>query len=866
MRLAVLAVTALLLSCSDTAGPPAPAALAVVSDNVITAPVGTQHAVSVAVTDRRGAAIGDVAVTWSVTAGGGSVSASTTRTDATGTAVVTWMLGTTAGTQTLTAQVQRLPTMVVSASATPGSPTHLVASSQGVASAPAGTSVSPAPAVVVRDRFGNPVPGEAVTFAIAAGGGSVGGAAQVTNAEGVATVGSWTLGTAVGANTLTATVAQLEPVTFAVAGVAGAPALVEAHSEVEQTAVIDENVPITPAVRVTDAHGNPVAGVSVLFRIETGGGGLGGAAQVTGDDGIAQVGGWIAGVVGPNTLSATVAGLSPVTFTAWAEDPSEPFNLWIDAVHLNQGNQTAHGSIGGVIGRPGLVRVVVRANLPNGYAPPVLVRFYQHGSLIGEELVPAPRTGVPVTPDLGDIAQTWNLALDASSVVAGLSVEAVVDPDFTVPVSTRSDNHYPQGSGAISLDVRSLAPLRITFIPIHATLHGRTGSITGDNLEIFLEATRRWIPGNVILPTVRTPYTTGLDLSVAGDWSTLLSEIQAVRTAEGAVDEYYHGIIGDFPGIRYGGLAYRPFSPTSAYRSALSYDRQPYAAATIAHELGHNFGRMHTPCGDPANIDPNYPHADATLGSAGYDILTGTIANGWDLRDYMSYCRPRWTSDYTYQGILQWRRDDSLAQSAAAEPIAASGPDGAGTRSGSTSGVLVWGRTSAAGVTLSPAFALEAPPALPSTPGSTELRGTAADGAELFRFSFDGAAVEDGGDADEHHFAWFVPLAQQQIDALDRIELVGPSGSTVRRAAPAPAADAARAAAPPRVERAAGRLRVRWEADSFPMALVRDSRTGRVLSFARNGEVMLPPGLAPERIEIILSDGVRSLKPDRGAR
>src|SRR5207253_657462 len=68
--------------------------------------------------------------------------------------------------------------------------------------------------------------------------------------------------------------------------------------------------------------GNPVAGVSVVFAVATGGGSLTGPTAVTtSGNGLAAVGGWMLGTLtGPNTLTATAPGLagSPVTFTATA--------------------------------------------------------------------------------------------------------------------------------------------------------------------------------------------------------------------------------------------------------------------------------------------------------------------------------------------------------------------------------------------------------------------------------------------------------------------------------------------------------------------------------------------------------------------
>ena len=83
-----------------------------------------------------------------------------------------------------------------------------------------GTAVAIAPSVLVKDTNNNPVCGVSVTFAVASGGGSR-PVSPTTNASGIATVGSWTLGTTAGANTLTATSTGLSgsPVTFSATGI-----------------------------------------------------------------------------------------------------------------------------------------------------------------------------------------------------------------------------------------------------------------------------------------------------------------------------------------------------------------------------------------------------------------------------------------------------------------------------------------------------------------------------------------------------------------------------------------------------------------------------------------------------------------------
>jgi adhesin/invasin len=83
-----------------------------------------------------------------------------------------------------------------------------------------GSSVVTKPSVKVTDTNGKPVADVRITFAVASGGGSISGETQRTNASGIATVGSWTLGSSAGTNTLTATAAGLSgsPVTFTAMG------------------------------------------------------------------------------------------------------------------------------------------------------------------------------------------------------------------------------------------------------------------------------------------------------------------------------------------------------------------------------------------------------------------------------------------------------------------------------------------------------------------------------------------------------------------------------------------------------------------------------------------------------------------------
>jgi hypothetical protein len=98
------------------------------------------------------------------------------------------------------------------------SASSIEANSSTTISAPPGTQVAELPSVIVRDAGGNVVAGVTVTFAVTSGGGTVTGGKAVSTSDGVATVGSWTLGQTAGVNTLTATAPGLPAVTFTAQG------------------------------------------------------------------------------------------------------------------------------------------------------------------------------------------------------------------------------------------------------------------------------------------------------------------------------------------------------------------------------------------------------------------------------------------------------------------------------------------------------------------------------------------------------------------------------------------------------------------------------------------------------------------------
>ncbi|MHB1194468.1 MAG: Ig-like domain-containing protein [Longimicrobiales bacterium] len=226
------------------------------------ATVGTSVPLSpaVQVADRFDNPVPGVVVTFSVTGGGGAIEGATVLTDASGIAAVrNWILGTSAGPNTLLASAGDPPvTTVFSAMGSPDRPVSLGLHAGDQQAAYPGRSVLIPPAVIIHDRYGNGVPDVPVDFAVRRGRGSVTGAPASTLTTGVAALAAWTLGSQL-TNTLVATAPGLDSVTFTAEGIIPNLAVT---LEADQVAT---GATVRALAQVTDNGGSPVAGRHVVW-------------------------------------------------------------------------------------------------------------------------------------------------------------------------------------------------------------------------------------------------------------------------------------------------------------------------------------------------------------------------------------------------------------------------------------------------------------------------------------------------------------------------------------------------------------------------------------------------------------------------
>jgi adhesin/invasin len=304
--------------------------LAVSAGNGQSAAAGTAVAVppSVKVTDAGGAPVAGVPVTFSVQAGGGSVSdpadlgvtgpSTVAITDADGIARVGgWTLGTVAGSNALNAHATGLngSPLIFTATGTAGA----VSGAASTATVPNGRGGNTTTITVqARDAYGNKVTTGGATVGVTVTGANTATATVTDNANGTYTA------------KYTPKKVGTDNVTVTVNGTAtsGSPypsvivPKVVVNSGNNQSAPAGTAVPIPPSVKTVDGFGAAVPGASITFTIASGGGTVSPTAPViTNSSGIAAVTAWQLGPTpGTNTLQATVTGkTSNAIITATAQ-------------------------------------------------------------------------------------------------------------------------------------------------------------------------------------------------------------------------------------------------------------------------------------------------------------------------------------------------------------------------------------------------------------------------------------------------------------------------------------------------------------------------------------------------------------------
>ena len=278
---------------------------------------------------------------------------------------------------------------------------------------------------------------------------------------------------------------------------------------------------------------------------------------------------------------------------------------------------------------------------------------------------------VEVTTDVGESSSESDLDSTLDLLVPG----ALVGPTTTwrvllldgPPGLDPGDTEYPEDGELAELAAQTGAEvLRIGLVPVE--YNGDGSGRMPDTSDAMIELYRSWMyriyPTGEVDIEVLEPMSSNQKVSANGSgWSELLAEVANLRGSYGVDDDVY--LYGAFaPSDSFAtfcgggcvtGLSNLASTPGDTYsRASIGVDYlDDTLAETMVHEVGHAHGRSHVDCDGATGTDPDYPYDGSSIGVRGYSLPEDSLKEADQFADFMGYCWPVWTSDYTYDALFE---------------------------------------------------------------------------------------------------------------------------------------------------------------------------------------------------------------------
>ncbi len=331
-----------------------------------------------------------------------------------------------------------------------------------------------------------------------------------------------------------------------------------------------------------------------------------------------------------------------------------------------------------VVGRDALVRVFVKPDATFA-ARGVVARVTITAGGAPTELV-ASLTPAGASDD-GKLDTTLNVEVPGAAITADAEISVRIEekPGATPPSGSTDGAVWPATGTTKLAATSSNGNLAVVLVPFRYTadMSNRVPDISAAVVKQIFDGVAAQYPVPAIDVTVHAPVDLATTLAPTGTgWDEWLMQLQTLRTNEALKSNVvYLGVAmpADSNSAYCGGACVQSVSsgnpttgaaPLAAVIALFTGNSGDGGASdggaptldnyggVFANAIGPLFGRLRAPCGNPPAPDPMFPYSDGQIGVRGYDRRTKTLLDPTATKDFMSFCAPTWTSDYTFAGIF----------------------------------------------------------------------------------------------------------------------------------------------------------------------------------------------------------------------
>ena len=266
------------------------------------------------------------------------------------------------------------------------------------------------------------------------------------------------------------------------------------------------------------------------------------------------------------------------------------------------------------------------------------------------------------------LESTANFVIPGSSInEAGFSFTASILEETSSEVADNPEAIFPAKDTKHTIPADGARNVfRVMMVPYqyNADGSGRLPEVVA-NPDIYRNTLKAMYPVSDVEMVVREPIPWSSPIGPDGSgWQAVGQNLFSVRASEKPSDDwYYYAIFSPSSsaalfcsqGCLLGVTLLNDTPPdvgNPSLRIGLGVGFPGFGANTAAHELGHSHGRGHANCGGPQGVDFQYPHAGASIGTWGWDIVTQELKDPGIYTDIMGYCDPQFVSDYTFNALL----------------------------------------------------------------------------------------------------------------------------------------------------------------------------------------------------------------------